>query len=58
VHDTIWSSDQSSNCVHVQRKKKEEEEKNNNEWVSSVILYWNRFGGPNLGVVVGVKVKN
>ena len=57
MHDTIRSSDQSSNCVRVQRKKKEDEEENNDEWVPFVILYRNRFGGPNLGAIVQVKAK-
>jgi len=29
-----------------------------NTWVPSIILYWNRYGGLNLGAAVGVKVKN
>ena len=57
MHDIIRSSDQSSNCVRVDRKKKQEEEKNNDEWVPSIILYRNRFGGLKLGAAVGVKAK-
>jgi hypothetical protein len=44
-------------CPYPKKEKKKEEEKNNDKWVSSVILYRNRFGGSNLGAA-GVKAKN
>jgi len=40
------------------KEKNEEEERHNDKWVSSVILYRNRFGDPNLGSIVGVEEKN
>jgi len=32
--------------------------RDNDEWISSIILYRNRFGHPNLGVAARVEEKN